>query len=480
MNGANDDIYKKIGESKKKFDELVQGEIKHIHKDIGTITSKINIVKRLEKALEHNADDMGFLLQYKHLFLEIDPKLEENFQILEAYRKRDRLSDEIAVASFQSIIESESFGMERKALRTYYDMRDMLIDQEQKLEKVLEGKISYETVDVLTKKFILDRKMSEKERREVLFYPFTLIRLSKEEVKEKELEVENLEEEKASKKEPNTKPVEKTERIVEKEYKDFVESKKDELANIYDLYSNIKSDNDLSSKYKSSVGAKISYEDLKSMYEGQGDDFKGFYIFAVIDRRKEIADLLKDESSSDSLIAQKIEEFKEYVSHIDENIPKTEKPPTSDEKQEIMGDVYFNTTSDNKIVGEETNEKDIVKFIQISPSFTENKKGQKVRKIRGIDEINKQLGRDIFYRKVSGVSIAYMKINIGEEQKQALFYLALSPKKKDEEIALAVKEATKGRIEQIKEEVSKIENCVSDAIQKQNALRENILRRVLK
>ena len=368
-------------------------------KDLERIINKMKEINGLSK------DNIAEILNYKELFMYIDNSLESSFDALNFFQKVNNFDNEAVKTIYERIINSP------KIIQINSEYNGLTIkvqfDKERikRLGELIRGsKVDYPLIKELVQKY----KLSDSEKKNVLFYPLVMLSIKQNEIKSsKELQAKRKEEK-----------------------QEFYRDRFNELCK---LYQQRKEDlKDLLVKCFN-VREKISHRELdmynsfinnpEEIKEYNFDDEIKFKIYTLsfFKIKKDIesfidgiTDLQMDESNLDdelSFFNEMINEFNEIANKLKELMKED-----TDSIDNYQNNVFFALDAFNRlIINEEIlNDKNqssikalLRKIVNVSNSKFE---GVKTNHMLGVSEEEKMLGKNISMLTTSKIKLAYIMI----------------------------------------------------------------------
>ena len=102
------------------FIQLIKSNLNDLYVVQRRFIREIRRIERISILLEHSQDNIEFLLSHKESIISLDSSLNQKFVILEAFQKRNNLSNAVAIRTFNEILNSEHI---KKTINKLDDLR---------------------------------------------------------------------------------------------------------------------------------------------------------------------------------------------------------------------------------------------------------------------------------------------------------------------------------------------------------------------
>lgn len=407
-----------IEDNWKVFISLVKDEITSEYDSLQEFELQYKKYSRLDKIVHYSENNIGFILEQKEFFIELDESLESKFNILEAFKRRNNLDNDIALSTYKSIVEK---GTVKKALAKLSDTKaniDYTKDYINRLKDLVNGEVyNFDLITELTSKYDLDSQA----KNAILIYP--VIKSARLNVKAINKEEELGLEEKQSYRYLFD--------IQKERYNKLISERKELLDKYYNIISGMSPL--VSTTYRGFI--KLSETELDEIPDEYfGKDYpeckSTISAMQVFDTKSEIESLIENIVTNDYTNAEDIEFLNEYIDTFDNELKKLElldeKVVIIDKTNDINLDdkkVFFLTDEEGKpFISEDTtndHSKSLVNLINKGDQgLTARKKGSNVKHLLGkkIEEIERKLDKTVFMLINGQIIVSYVKVNLENKE----------------------------------------------------------------
>ena len=174
-----------IEDNWKVFISLVKDDIKTEYDSLEELELQYKKYSRIDKIIHYSENNISFILEQKEFFIELDESLESKFNILEAFKRRNNLDNDIALSTYKSIVEKGTVKKVLAKLPDTKDRIDLTKDYINRLKDLVNGEVyNFDLITELTSKYDLDSQA----RNAILIYP--VIKSARLSLKAKEKEIE--------------------------------------------------------------------------------------------------------------------------------------------------------------------------------------------------------------------------------------------------------------------------------------------------
>ena len=465
------------------FMELVKDELSKENKALRELDLKIKKISRLEKILHYSENNINFLINHKVFFAQIDESLVAKFNVLEAFKRRDNLDNDIAIRTFESIINSTSLKREIDELIRVKERSDLSRDYIGRLKDLLSGRVySFDLITELTSRFNLDSQA----KNAIVFYPIMKNAKKKEFIIPKEIEKEKNEQKEVI---PTYEPEKMNYRylfdIQNERYNKYVEDNKDILTKYYKSITSMTPS--VSKIYAGYVN--LSLDELDNIDEENfGKDYPD--VFAKIIAMK----IFRLKSDVDNCISDIIAngydstiDIELFSSCVDELIAYTKKLTLLDGKltlEDLKNNINVTNTSNVFFLRDKDGEPFIkngvydkgllTAFNNASEGLLARKTGQGVKRMFGVEAREKDINKTIFMVKYNKSIISYIKVNMDKENGEGICIITSSlvnPNTIVKDTASAIKD----NLDSVLTEIASIEGLDPKELEIQESIRNNIL-----
>lgn len=507
------------------FGSLVRQELTELSSEQEKLESKIKNLKGLVKIIEFSKNDINFLLVNKEIFLELAPDLNTNFSVLEAFKKRNNLDNDVAIMAYNAIQKNDKVvnvfsDLERANLEI--DKLKKKIDSLKKLinEVNFSPEDDYLPIDLINE-LCEKYNINEKVRKMLFIYP--IIKAVKKPIAQKEKPINQPtkvpKENKVSTSTlladkiilDDTKSTDESapEMLEEKEQDQGTSNYQDYYNQQKNRYEKLKENaKDLLNKYYAILAEMKKYEiefykafcnytedefgkiDKTQFGSGCDEAYAKILAIGLFDAKTEIEKILISIPNSNYTDKESIEYLEVYISEFQSFIDRlkaVDKILVDKGNQIVSLDqqkVFFLTDGikgsfiPETVIkgGYETSLRNIMEKAQ--GGLVSNKKGCNIMPLTiHDDKIKKQLGRTVFAIRNSKIIISYIKLNSNSEVSNdgGIIILTAVPLTGGiDAIQAETDKIIKDNIEKLMNQISLIEAQDPQQLSLQNAIRDEI------
>lgn len=446
------------------FIQLIYQDLKDLLEQQRKNRIEIRKLERVEKVIQHSKNNIDFLLLHKETLLSLDPSLEKNFKILEAFKGRNNLDNAAAIKTYKNIISSPVITKAKSTLISLKGSRDVLDESIDKIKDLISGTAyDKETISKLCRK----NGLSEDAIKAILIYP--LLKTSRKE-KPKKIELKRKAPEKSISEVKLEKPIvqketnveeketrveeqiEEKQELAEESYEDFYKEVKDKyttinnrkrnLINKYYIILNSMSETEKRCyrKYCAMTDdelSKITEEEFETGYNEARAKVAAIKAFDAKDKIEKLINKIekseyRDVNSIDSLECC-VNEFEQEIKELNFLYKEIKKEKEEQEVKENMK-VFFATDRGEHFipdfVKEQGNEKSLLGVIKKGQKGLDEEKNERISRLKIYNKKYKdECGHNIYAITNYSVVVSYIKIKIevnGKEE-DAIFVLTASP-----------------------------------------------------
>ncbi len=408
---------------------------------------------RIQKILQYQGNDITLLLQHKDSILSVDESLAKNFSILEAFKKRDNLNNDVAIRVYDAIINSESLKNTIAQIDEIKEKIDLLNDKITSIIRLIRSdSFDLELINELCEK----HNISSEEQVKILLYP--VIKTAKKPPRRVENRPSLSEDgvELQIPEEPVTLSPE-VEIANIGEPSNLREQNKAVFANLKERYEQITSENNdvLNKYYKVIQGLskleKEYYRILCSKNEeyllnvsndqlinecGYDEPLAKAFAMKMFESKDNIDEIMKsivaynyEEQGDIELLEEFINIYESFVNRLKTIEPKIIEVEKAQEAINNNNKAFFLTDSTGSpfvfptVINEyHTN---LSTFIQKLQNETNVKKSSRVVHLKGVEYFENKLGRTIFLSINSKVFISFIKLHLPDNSEGAIILTAI-------------------------------------------------------
>ena len=424
-------------------------------KDLERIIGKIEEISSISK------DNVEEILNYKELFMYIDNSLESSFDALKFFKDQNNF-DNIAVKSiYERIVNSpEIMQMNSEynslAIKVSFDKERI-----KRLGELIRGsKIDY----ILIKELVNKYKLSNEEKKNILFYPVVMLSIRQNDVKKDNENIRKQEKEKFYR-----------ERFNElcTSYQDKKEKYKDLLVRCFNIREQMNHQEiDMYSSFASNPDEINEYD--------FNDDIKfKIYTLAFFKIKKDIEnfiDGINDLEMNENDLDDELVFFGELINEFDSVASKL-KETTKKEENDVEidgGNVFFALDAFSRLIIKEEllsskNRNSIKTLLQKVDNISNSKiDGVKTNHMLGVSEEERILNKNISMLTTSKIKLAYIMVN-----KSVL--IIGGAENTNDKFDRIIKQAINKNIVPIKKQIALIEENDFDYIELQNRIIKAII-----
>ena len=412
------------------FIQLIKSNLNDLYVAQRRFNREIRRIQRISILLEHSQDNIEFLLSHKESIISLDSSLNQKFVILEAFQKRNNLSNAVAIRTFNEILNSEHI---KKTINKLGDLRkekENIDNQINQLLGLVNG-TNYNRDIILeyAQKYGLDSKAQVS----LIFYPI---------LKSAKKPVQKNNKKSAATKKDTQSDIPKSETIKTPSDIEEVPNYKDEFDEIKKEYEIMKNRNNMflnkyyfilqsmtptESQYYYMYCSMTSDELNSQKFEGEYDEAMAKIIaLKLFDIKREIEEAyFKNIPNSNYTNKEDIEFLKEYIKEfqnlmnelqsLDKKITDKRKKIEEFENQKAF---FLTNRSMQPFIPDFIREKTYIgSFVNIlnkaQDGHIQNKNGSNIMPLKVSKKFNEVVGRTVLSVRNSKIIVSYIKLNSG-------------------------------------------------------------------
>ena len=433
------------------FISLIKQDLNELTAEQKKLEVEIRKVERISKILKVSDNDINFIIAHKESIIEVDPSLISKFALLEAFKKRNNLDNDLAVQTYIQIKNSVKITELLNNLEVLMRQSDLLQEKIDSLRDLIYGE-DYSQIGLINE-LCKKHNIGEGARKMLFTYPIIKTLRKPSVVKEKTREVKSVET-------PNRvstatvleeievldddKPTEIVvpEPIAKEETRSY-EDEFNQQKNRYDKFR--ESVNDLLSKYYTILNEMKPYETQfyrtycsyteeefgklnKNQFEEGYDEAKAKILaIKVFDARAEIDKILSSIVTSNYTDKDEIDYLAEFINEfqslcdklkvVDKQIVDKNKGATS-----LDSKVFFLTDRLHGSFIPEEMRKGVYQrslmniMVKAQEGLVSQKKGCNIMTLKVHDaKYRDQIGRTVFAIRNNKIMVSYIKLNTNSE-----------------------------------------------------------------
>ena len=417
------------------FISRIKQDLSNLYVEHRQLVSMIKRIERVSIILQHSHDNMDFLLFHKESIIALDKSLSQKIAILDAFKKRNNLSNAVAVRTFNEILNSESIKRTIDELDSLRKKRDMLDEEIDKVEDLIHGAVFDRNVIV---KYSKKYSLSEEELTALNLY--AMFKSSKKQIQGNPKKTEPLIQEVSTNNVSNDEE-EPVYDVTDQQTAEETLNYKEEFEGHKKRYEEIKNKSNLllskyyvilqdmtpteSQYYK--IYCSMTDEELKEQsFKGEYDEAKSKIVaIKLFDAKSEIEKMLQSIPNSNYINKDDVEFFGEYITEfisLADKLKEIDKKITSKKKEtaEIEDSkVFFLTDRKTQpfipdIIKKSGYQGSLVNIIEkAQEGHIQKKKGSNIMPLKVSKKFKDEVGRAVFAVRNNKIIVSYIKLNSG-------------------------------------------------------------------
>lgn len=457
------------------FISFIKTDINELSRKLRHVIVEIKKIERVTKLLQHSQNNIEFLLLHKESIINMDSSLTQKFAILEAFKKRDNLSNAVALRTFNEILNNENVRSTVEKLNSLKEKRDLLDEEIYKLSDLVRGTAYYKDEII---KYSEKHGLTPDTLTALLLYPIL-------KSAEKIVPRQNRRSRNESTTSLNNDIIQDSNVVIENRNNEVEEvvSYKVEFDKQKVRYDDIKhKSNDLLRKYYMILH---DMKPIESQYyrafcsmtddELNNQEFKGEYEEAVaniiaiklFDAKNEIENIIQKICNNNYSNKDDIDYLEEYINELElliAELQKVDKTIVENTKEiEKLDDskVFFLADENgHTFIPENIKGKSLTSIInKAQEGYIQNKRGCDVKELKPSKFFKKECGgRTVFIVSNNKIIVSYIKINSGQGSNDCGIVILTATLSTPNTIGEDTKKVVKGNKERIESQIIAIEN----------------------